>query len=260
MFFYLRNFRWFFFLMAGIIGQGAAYGFPLKEQNIPILLYHHINVLPAHMSKAMRRWSLSPQKFESQLDWIEGHGFHAVTMEQLIGHMKHDLPLPLKPIILTFDDGLKEHYSVVFPILKKYHLVGTFFVITDSVGHSAFMNWKQILEMSSAGMDIQAHTLTHPNLTTIDHQELQEEIMGSKKILERHLKKPVTVLAYPYGCYNDEVISITKAAGFEGAARVSGINDGYIYRADQSFTLERYAIEGNEDLDYLAHMKGFDAK
>ena len=231
-----------------------------NQQFTPILLYHHINVLPAHMSKAMRRWSLSPEKFESQLDWVEGHGFHTVTMEQLIDHLKHGLALPPKPIVLSFDDGLKEHYSVVFPILKKYHLVGTFFIITDSVGHSAFMNWKQILEMRDDGMDIEAHTLTHPNLSTLSHEEAVNEILGSKEILERHLKKPVPVLAYPYGCYNDDTIAIAKAAGFEGAARVSGINIGYLYRADQSYTLERFAIEGNESLDYLAHIKGFDSK
>lgn len=239
------------------VGGGDA---SANEQFTPILLYHHINVLPAHMSRAMRRWSLSPQKFESQLDWVENHGFHTVTMEQLIDHLKHGLNLPPKPIVLSFDDGLKEHYSVVLPILKKYHFVGTFFIITDSVGHSAFMNWKQILEMRDDGMDIEAHTLTHPDLSALPHEQAFYEIAGSKAILERHLNKPVTVLAYPYGCYNDDTIAIAKAAGFEGAARVSGINDGYLYRADQSYTLERFAIEGNENLDYLAHIKGFDSK
>jgi peptidoglycan/xylan/chitin deacetylase (PgdA/CDA1 family) len=181
-------------------------------------------------------------------------------MEQLIGHLKHGLVLPAKPIILSFDDGLKDDYTVVFPILKKHDFVGTFFVITDSVGHSAFMNWKQILEMSAAGMDIQAHTVTHPRLTAVSHEVAVQEIVESKKILENHLKKPVTVLAYPYGCYNDDVIAITKAAGYEGAATVSGLNDGYVFRADRSYTLDRYAIEGNENLEYLAHVKGFDSK
>jgi peptidoglycan/xylan/chitin deacetylase (PgdA/CDA1 family) len=257
-----RRARPFILIVSMIVGGtvSAAADVGLKGQNIPILAYHHINILPVHMSRAMRRWSLSPQKFESQLDWIEDHGFRTITMEQLIAHMKHGLDLPDKPIVLTFDDGLKEHYSVVFPILKKYHFVGTFFIITDSVGHSAFMNWKQILQMSAAGMDIEAHTLTHPDLSTVPLTQAQDEIAGSKKILERHLNKSVTVFAYPYGCYNEDVIKITRAAGYEGAVRVSGINDGYLYRADQSFTLERYAIEGNEDLGYLAHVKGFDSK
>jgi peptidoglycan/xylan/chitin deacetylase (PgdA/CDA1 family) len=257
MFFPKKSVRCLCVFFVGMMWAASAYAF---QQNIPILLYHHINTLPVHMSKAMRRWSLSTERFKSQLDWVKTHDFHPVTMEQLIAHIRHGADLPPKPIVLTFDDGLKEHYSVVFPILEKYHYVGTFFIITDSVGHSAFMKWPQILQMSAAGMDIEAHTLTHPNLSTLPHEQAQVEITGSKEILERHLKKAVTVFAYPYGCYNDDTIAITKAAGFEGAARVSGINDGYVYRADQSFTLERFAIEGNESLDYLAHIKGFDSK
>lgn len=112
--------------------------------------------------------------------------------------------------------------------------------------------------MSAAGMDIQAHTLTHPKLSTLSHEQAEYEIRGSKKILERHLNKPVTVLAYPYGSYNEDVIAITKSAGYEGAVTVSGWNDGYLYRADRSYTLVRYAIEGGDNLDCIAHIKGFE--
>ena len=98
------------------------------------------------------------------------------------------------------------------------------------------MDWQQILQMSAAGMDIQAHTVTHPKLTTLSRSEVWYEIVDSKKVLEEHLKKPVTILAYPDGSYNDNVIAITKAAGLEGAVTISGQNDGYISRADQSYT------------------------
>ena len=244
-------------LIISMVFGGSVHGYQMRT---PILLYHHVNVLPAHMSKAMRRWSMSPDQFKAQLDWVSTHGFHTITMEELIGHLKHRLALPYKPIVLSFDDGLKEHYSVVYPILKEHHFVATFFIITGSVGHSAFMDWKQIRQMSADGMDIEAHTLTHPDLAILPYQQAQDEIVGSKRILERHLNKSVTVLAYPYGCYNEDVVAITRAAGYEGAVSVSGINDGYLFRADESFTLQRYAIEGGEDLGYLAHLKGFDSK
>jgi peptidoglycan/xylan/chitin deacetylase (PgdA/CDA1 family) len=244
------------------------YGFPyhapvsvaVKQQNIPILLYHHVRVLPANASWALRRWTLSPKKFEAQMNWVAAQGFHTISMEDLIDHLKHGGLLPPKPMVLSFDDGLKEHYSVVFPILKKYKFVATFFIITDSVGHSAFMNWGQILQMSADGMDIQVHTSTHPDLSVLSHEEAYQEIVGSKRALEKHLNKPVRILAYPYGYYNEDVIAIAKAAGLEGAATVSGVNDGYLFRADRSYTLERYAIEGNENLEYLAHAKGFGPK
>ena len=252
-------------LMVAMALEGNAHGFPHhtvlsgpgNAKITPILLYHHIQDLPAKASAPFRRWSLSPEKFAAHMDWVAVHGFHTITMEQLIGHLKHGLALPLKPMVLSFDDGWKDNYSVVFPILKKHRFTATFFIITDSVGHSAFMNWEQILQMSAAGMDIQAHTLTHPKLSRLPHEEAQHEIVESKRILENHLKKPVTVLAYPYGSYNEDVIRITKSAGYEGAVTVSGLNDGYLFRADQSYTLDRYAIEGGENLEYLAHAKDF---
>jgi len=243
--------RWLCILMLILAGSSGAYA------NTPILLYHHFQPITSHMSKSMRRWSISPDKFKSQLDWVSSHGFHTITMEELVGHLKHHLPLPLKPIVLSFDDGWKEHYTIVYPLLKKYHYVGTFFIITDSVGHSAYMNWGQIHQLAADGMDIEAHTVTHPHLSALKHAEAQKEIVESKRVLEERLHKPVTVLAYPFGSYNEDTIAITKAAGFEAAATV-GLNDGYIYRADDSYTLVRYALEGGDSLEYLAYAKGFD--
>ena len=250
----IRNRRLTFALLFGMALCTSASG---RVIDTPILVYHHIHELPANASAPMRRWTVLPEVFEAHMDWVASQGYHTITMEQLIGHLKHGLGLPSKPIVLSFDDGWKDHYNVAFPILKKHGFTATFFIITDSVGHSAYMNWAQILEMSAAGMDMQAHTVTHPKLPSISHEQAQYEIVGSKKALEYHLKKPVTVLAYPYGSYDDDVIAITKDAGFEGAATISGLNGGYLFRADQSYTLDRYAIEGGEDLEYLAHAKGF---
>ncbi|MBF0504982.1 MAG: polysaccharide deacetylase family protein [Candidatus Omnitrophica bacterium] len=242
-------------LISGMIFCGMQ---ALGSEEIPILLYHHINDVPANASRPMHRWSLSPEKFEAQMDWVFRHRFHPITMQQLIGHLKHAQALPPKPIVLSFDDGLKDHYSVVFPILKKRGFVATFFIITDSVGHSAFMDWEKILEMSGAGMDIEAHTVTHPNLADVSHEQARFEIFQSKSVLEKHLNKTVIVLAYPYGKYTQDVIAITKSAGYEGAVTLSGLNGGYLFRADQSYTLQRFAIEGQDNLDCVAHIKGFD--
>jgi len=218
--------------------------------SIPIFLYHHVQELPDTADSALRRWSLTSEKFEAQISWFVQHGFHTITMAQLTAHLKHGQPLPPNPVVLTFDDGWKEHYTVVFPILMKYNFVGTFFITTDSVGHSAFVSWKQLQKMSTAGMDIQAHSLTHPHLDKLPSQEAFHEIIESKKMIESHLNKPVVVFAYPFGGYNDTVIQMVKRAGFESAATVSGINHGYIM--DKLYTLSRFAVAGDETVDDLA--------
>ena len=237
------------FLVIGGFLLGADHAAAEAAPKVPILLYHHLQDLPKTAGPLLRRWTLSPRKLEDQLAWLTRHGFHTVTMAQLVGHLKHQLPLPFKPIVLTFDDGWRDHYEVAFPLLKKYHSTATFFIITEAVGHSAYVDWKQIQEMAAAGMDIEAHSLTHPKLTKIPPQEAFQEIQRSKQDLEKHLLRPVTVFAYPFGAYNDRVIGMVKRAGFEGAAAVSGMNGSYLYRADGSYTLFRKVVMNYESLD-----------
>lgn len=223
---------------------------------VPILMYHHIQDL-SKVSRAKQRWTISPEKFQAQLEWIAREGFHPLTMAQLNAHLRHGQPLPVRPIVLSFDDGWKEHYQTVFPILRKYNLTGTFFIITDSVGHTDFVSWPQLKEMSAAGMDIQAHTVTHPRLEKLPSPKAFQEISKSRQLIESHLNKPVAVFAYPYGSYDDDVIEEVKRAGFESAVSVSGINNGYLTRADQTYTLVRFEVNNTETLQHLAWRKGF---
>jgi len=228
-----------------------------KAASVPILLYHHIEELPPAASHARKRWTLAPRKFEAQMDWVARQGFHPITAQQLIAHLRNGDALPSKPIVLTFDDGWKDHYSTVLPILQKHDFVATFFIVTGSVGNSASMTWDEVKALSDADMDIQSHTVSHPRLSTLSYKKARHEIFDSKSVLEEKLNKPVTVLAYPYGKYDEEVITIAKEAGMEGAVAVSGLNVGYLLRTDASYTLERYAVEGDEKIEDIAERKGF---
>ena len=246
-------------LLAGCAGIPVKHATArVRPENVLILLYHHIADLPAMASRAQKRWTLSPRKFEAHLEWIASHGFSPITMAQLIAHLKHGVPLPPKPIVISFDDGWKDQYPTAYQSLKKHNFLATFFIVTDSVGHSAFMNWEQLQEMSAAGMDIQPHSLTHPRLTELEGHDLRREIVESKKILENRLNKQVAVFSYPFGSYNDTVIAMVKSAGFEGAVSVSGFNGGYLFRNDQSYTLVRYPVESDVNLGEIARLKGFD--
>ena len=227
-----------------------------RPANVPILLYHHIDDLAVGASAARRRWTISPKRFEAQMDWVAARGFHTITIEQLSRHLKYGDVLPHQPIVITFDDGWRDHYSVALPILLKHGFVGTFFIISDSVGHSVYMDWDQIKALAKAGMDIQSHTVTHPNLSVLPVGQVRREIINSKKTIEDHLHKPVTVLAYPFGKYDDAVITAAREAGMEGAVTVSGMNGGYILRSDRTYTLDRYAVENGETLEDIFKAKG----
>jgi uncharacterized lipoprotein YddW (UPF0748 family)/peptidoglycan/xylan/chitin deacetylase (PgdA/CDA1 family) len=233
--FYLRAITRLFIVL--VIGLCAA---PAVRADVPILLYHHIT---------------APEKFDKQMGWLAERGFHPVTMAQLSAHLKRGLPLPFKPIVITFDDGWKDQYNSALPVLKKYNFTATFFINSDQVGHSAYMNWDQVLEMSTSGMDIESHSCAHPRLPNLPPDQARREINDSKKSLESRLHKPVTVFSYPYGSYSDRVIAMVKDAGFETAVTVDGVNGGYLLRADRSYALPRYVVREKDDLGNIALLR-----
>jgi peptidoglycan/xylan/chitin deacetylase (PgdA/CDA1 family) len=210
------------------------------------LMYHNLADLPTNATELQLTWTVSPKSFDAQMGWLAQRGFHTISMAQLVAHLKRQQPLPVKPLVVSFDDGWEEQYVVAFPTLKRFGLGGTFFVYTNPLDHGLFMTWNQLQEMSVAGMDIQAHTLTHPHLRTLAPEMAQKEISESKAILEKRLGKPVVALSYPYGEYDASVIEMVKRAGLESAVTLAG---GYRQRADELLTLHRIRVSYRDSLD-----------
>ena len=115
---------------------------------------------------------------------------------------------PKKPIVLTFDDGNKSHYTWVFPLLKKYGFAATFFIYPNAVKETSkvYLTWPELKEIAAAGFDIESHSMSHPfltrsNIPTGDNTPylkwLNHELFDSKTLLENKLGKKVTLLAYP---------------------------------------------------------------
>jgi peptidoglycan/xylan/chitin deacetylase (PgdA/CDA1 family) len=220
-----------------------------QTATVPILMYHHLADLPNNASQLQMDWTVAPKNFESQMDWLAERGYHAVTIGQLAAHLKRNQPLPAKPIVITFDDGWADGYTVAFPILKKHNFSGTFYVYTNALDHTQFLTWAQVEEMSAAGMDFQSHTLSHPHLRKLTPEAAMKEIADSKAILEERLSKPVTSFDYPFGEYNASVIDLVKRAGFESAVSIAA---GYKQRADEIYALHRIRISYPDTVQDMA--------
>ncbi len=228
----------------------------VPQKDIPILLYHHVGVLSPSAGAARRRWTVSPEQFDAQMRWLSEQGFHPVSLAQVHRVRTEGAPLPPRPVVITFDDGWKDQYQQAFPILKKYGFPATFFIVTRQIGHSAYMTWEEVGRMSDEGMDIQAHSHTHARLSVLPKDALRRELIESKQELERRLRKPVVALAYPFGSYGEEVIASAREAGYAMGVTVNGLNGGYLFRADRTFTLPRFAVEGGDTLYTFARFTG----
>lgn len=211
-------------------------------------MYHHLAELPDTASETLRTWTVSPRDFELQMQWLADQGFHTVTMSQIGAFFKRNQPLPVKPIVISFDDGWEDGYKVAFPILSKLHMSGTFFVYTQALDHKPFLSWQEFDEMAAAGMDFQSHTVTHARLRTIAADAAFKELVDSKALLEKRLGRPVTTLAYPDGEYNAAVIELVKKAGYESAVTIAS---GYKQRADELYTLHRIRVSYTDTLQVV---------
>jgi peptidoglycan/xylan/chitin deacetylase (PgdA/CDA1 family) len=116
---------------------------------------------------------------------------------------------------LTFDDGFLDHYTVVFPMLQRYGLTGTFFIPTGLVGRPNGVDRRMIREMSDYGMTIGGHSVTHCHLPDCTASQLRRELTDSKIYLEDLTGRECAEFAYPYGHYNELVKLQAKEAGYK---------------------------------------------
>lgn len=207
---------------------------------VPIFVFHSVNPHYPKETKYQNDFDATPGLLENLLKYLGDNGFTSVSFDDLVYHFEKEKALPAKPYILAFDDGWKDQYIYALPILKKYHDSATFFIFTNAVGHDSFMTWSDIRDLDRAGMCIGGHTKSHPYLSKItDKNLLREEIVGGKEIIEKELGKPITVFAYPFGHYTDEIISIVKEAGFRSARTTY---KGRYHTKEDLFTLKSILV------------------
>ncbi|MCB0830963.1 MAG: polysaccharide deacetylase family protein, partial [Solirubrobacterales bacterium] len=141
-------------------------------------------------------------------------------------------------------DGYLGQYLDAMPILEKQGWGG----LLNLKSEGSDLSSKQVRKMYMAGWEIGSHTITHPDLTTVDAATLEHELVGSKTQLERDLGIPIVNFCYPAGQYNDEVARAVEAAGYRGATTV---NPGLGERS-MPFELNRIRIDAGDGADALA--------
>jgi len=180
---------------------------------VPILMYHHIS---EYQNDGNPSIYVSPKSFESQIDWLASHGFRTIGLD----YFRNPVKLSGKPLVLTFDDGYQDAYTTVFPLLKKYGFRATFYIVTNDMDKPGFLSRDEMTEMAAAGMNFGSHSLSHPDLTRLFRYQAEQEIYGSKKILEEAVGTTVTDFCYPGGINDREIETIVANSGYATATTV----------------------------------------
>lgn len=215
---------------------------------VPILVYHSIKPFFPGETNFQKIFDVEPDSFAAQLLYLKTHGFTPINFDDLADYYEGK-KLPAKPVIINFDDGWEDQYTYAFPLLQKENMKATFFIFSNAIGHRRFLNWDQVRALAEAGMTIGGHSKYHPYLWKIsDPKKLADEIIGSKKITEDHIGRPITVFAYPFGRYSTSTVDMVKAAGYRSAR--SG-RAGISHSKEDLFTLRSIQV-GNDIRNFAA--------
>lgn len=224
-----------------VLTTGAAFAVFLKTAYVaPVLMYHSID----HNDK-MTKLSVSPESFERQMKFLHDNRYNAVTLERIASYIANKEKVPPRTVAITFDDGFYNNYQYAYPVLKKYNIPATIFVITDKVGKPGWLGWKEIRQMSDSGLvTIGSHTRSHLWLPSFRQDIRKKELEGSKDILEKKLGRKVELFCYPVGAFDERVKKDVKAAGYICAVAT---NPGRFAPSGDVYKIKRIKISRTSD-------------
>lgn len=210
---------------------------PSASFRVPILMYHYVEYVKNKNDKIRQILDVVPSVFTAQVVTLKDAGYTFMTARDLGEVLDGKMPLPEKPVLLTFDDGHRDFFTDVLPVLMKFHVKATSYIISGFLGGSDFMTPEQVKEIEKSGLvDVGAHTVHHVALKGKSETEDKYEVTQSKKDIENLIHAPVVSFAYPYGSFDTQAEKIVKDAGFSTAvSTIAGVdvtqnNRFFIYR------------------------------
>ena len=186
-----------------------------KNIKIPILIYHAFRT-PIPKEDIYNLFS-NQENFEENITTLLDEGYTFITLEDLYKYNKGEIGLPEKVIIITMDDGWIGNYTEAFPVLKKYNVPATIFIVNTLVGTEDYFSWEQAKEMYDTGLvKIHCHGYHHSEYSSVGKEKLVSDYTKSHKEIEEHMGEKIQkIMAYPAGKSSQDTIRWLKEIGFE---------------------------------------------
>jgi peptidoglycan/xylan/chitin deacetylase (PgdA/CDA1 family) len=220
---------------------------PATDQAVPVLMYHHIMPVPNNLI------AISPSTFDEQMRYLRDHGWHPVSMAQFEEFVFTGKRLPVKPVLITFDDGRSNQLTYGVPILKKYGFTATFFVVKKWIdGKSkSFMHVPELKQLAGDGFGVESHTTNHMMMRRFQsrttkqwegYESMKKRLWyptyGMRVWMDATIGVNVTAVAYPGGGYDKYSPQLMRDAGYKVAFTTAS---GYVtYKGQSPLLLPRW--------------------
>jgi peptidoglycan/xylan/chitin deacetylase (PgdA/CDA1 family) len=194
--------------------------------DVPILTYHRVGSSP---------------RFARQVAALARHGYSAVTLGRVWQAWRGEAGLPRRPVVLTFDDGYLSHYHTAARTLRARGWPGVLNLQTGRLGRPGGLSAPQVRRMLADGWELDAHSVTHPDLTKVGSRRLTAEVAGSRRAIRDAFGVQASFFAYPFGRHDARVRRAVRAAGFLGA---TSVRRGLASPRQDPFALDRITVAG----------------
>jgi peptidoglycan/xylan/chitin deacetylase (PgdA/CDA1 family) len=224
--------------------------------SMPILMYHAVGA----PGEPASRYVIPARRFARHMAWLKWRRYRVISLEEYLRcRWAHRLP-PARSVVLTFDDGYADNLTLAYPVLRRCRFPATLFIVSSAVGQTnqwdqgsvltgrPLLSWRGIRKLWANGLSMGAHTQTHASLAGLAPAQIEQEIAGSRQVLEQMLGIPVRTFAYPYGVWTPESRAILARTGFLGAC---GIEPGKNSPITPLYGLRRVEMYGTDSLFQL---------
>jgi len=183
--------------------------------SLPVLTFHAVDDKQDVIS-------FSPGVFRRGMARLYEDGYQSIDLPEVLEYLLNGDPFPVRSFAITFDDGYSSVFEEAFPVIQQYGMSATIFPTVGnkrvssndkrlpSMQGRSMMSWGEIREMHRYGISFGAHTINHPDLTSLPVERVEEEILDSKSVIEDALGAPVNCFAYPFGRYDERIREIVK--------------------------------------------------
>lgn len=196
-------------------------GMGKSKIKIPIIMYHYVEYVKDDGDLIRKKLDIVPSLFEGHLQALRKANYETYFVKDIPDILNGSIHYSTQSAVLTFDDGYEDFYTDVFPLLKKYHMRATIYVIYDYIGRKGFLNEEQIRTLSESDLiEIGSHTLDHIYLKQAPKNYADTQIIESKKKFEERFGIKIYTFAYPYGAFNNDNIESVQKAGYTAAVSV----------------------------------------